>query len=107
MKRATPFVLAAAALLLQISLISLSSAQAQNCRLQIRCSGFEPLKGYAFLKISFASTNSCAGVRVAVEWSDDLVTWHPVTQAGGLPCLTQGAEVQVVDETNSRTRLCR
>jgi hypothetical protein len=97
----TTFCVSATVLLISVSL---PSAHAQDCRLQIRHAGFEPFKGYAILKISFASTtNSCAGVRAAVEWSDNLVAWYSVSQTG-LPCVTQGAEVQVVDETDARTR---
>jgi hypothetical protein len=93
------------ALLIGILAFGLLSANAQDCRLQIRFAGITPAKYYTVLKISFSpTTNSCAGVRAAVEWSDDLVTWHPVSQPGGLPCVTVGAEVQVVDETDARTR---
>ncbi len=84
---------------------ALAPVGAQDCRLQIRCSGFTAFKYYAVLKISFAATtNSCGGAKAAVEWSDDLMTWNPVTQAGGLPCVTPGAEVQVIDETDARSR---
>src|SRR5260221_14774684 len=101
-KRLPMFVAGATALLISLSL---PSAHAQECRLHLRHAGFEPFKGYSILKVSFAATtNSCTGVRAAVEWSDDLVTWHPVSQPGGLPCITAGAEVQVMDETNARTR---
>ena len=104
-KHLTTFVLSAIALLISVSL---PSARAQDCRLQIRHAGFEPLKGYVILKISFApTTNSCAGIRAAVEWSEDLVTWHPVSQPGGLACVTAGAEAQVIDETDARRRLRR
>ena len=97
-----------AVLLIAILTIGLFPAIAQDCRLQVRFAGFSPLKYYTVLKISFApTTNSCAGVRAAVDWSDDLVTWKPVVQAGGLPCVTSGAEVQVIDETDSRLALRR
>jgi hypothetical protein len=97
-----------AVLLIAILTIGLSSAVAQDCRLQIGFAGFTPLKYYTVLKISFApATNSCAGVKAAVDWSDDLVTWKPVVQASGLPCVTSGAEVQVIDETDSRLTLRR
>ncbi len=100
MKEAARFAVIAAAALALTAL----STRAQDCRLQIRCSGFTPAKYYTVLLISFAaSTNACAGVRVAVDWSDDLRTWNPVAQVS-LPCLTQGATVQVIDETDSRTR---
>src|SRR5437868_2434237 len=78
--------------------LGLLSAQAQDCRLQVRFSGLTQFKYYTVLKISFAATtNSCAGVRAAVEWSDDLVTWYPLHQTG-FPCVTQGTEMQVIDE---------
>jgi hypothetical protein len=97
-----------AVLLVAILTIGLFSAVAQDCRLQIRFAGFTPLKYYTVLMISFApTTNSCAGVKAAVDWSDDLVTWKSVEQAGGLPCVTSGAEVQVIDETDSRSTLRR
>ena len=97
-----------AVLLIAIFMIASFSAVAQDCRLQVRFAGFSPLKYYTVLKISFApTTNSCAGVKAAVDWSDDLVTWKPVVQAGGFPCVTSGAEVQVIDETDSRQTLRR
>jgi hypothetical protein len=93
-----------AVLLIAILTIGSFSAVAQDCRLQIKFAGFTPLKYYTVLKISFApTTNSCAGVKAAVDWSDDLVTWKPVAQVAGLPCITSGAEVQIIDETDSRS----
>jgi hypothetical protein len=95
-------------LLIAILTIGLFPAVAQDCRLQIKFAGFTQFKNYTVLKISFApTTNSCAGVKAAVEWSDDLVTWKPVAQAGGLPCVTSGAQVQVIDETDSQHTLRR
>jgi|SRR5882672_69556 len=95
-------------LFIAILTIGLFPAVAQDCRLQIKFAGFSPVKNYTVLKISFApTTNSCAGVKAAVDWSADLVTWKPVVQAAGLPCVTSGAEVQVIDETDSQQTLRR
>src|SRR5882762_5152017 len=104
MKKPGLSALTASALMIGLSLLIPLSVQAQDCPLQIRCSGFTPAKYYTVLKISFASTTSCTGVRAAVEWSDDLVTWNPVHQPGGWPCVTSGTEVQVIEETDARYR---
>jgi hypothetical protein len=101
-----PLLMFVATMLLMVILVALASAQ--DCLLHIRCSSFEPNKHYAFLKVSFACTNCpCPSVQVAVDWSTNLVTWYPVAQAGGYPCLTNGAEVTVVDETSSNLKACR
>ena len=108
MKQTARSTFCAAALLIGILTLGLLAADAQDCRLQIRFAGITPAKYYTVLKVSFASTtNSCGGVRAAVEWSDDLMAWHPVSQPGGLPCVTSSVEVQIMEELDARTRLRR
>ena len=103
MKRTPTSLFTSVALLCVFTSISPFSADAQACRLQIRCSGFTN-QGFTVLIISFApTTNTCVGVRADVEWSDDLKTWHSVALPA-LPCVTPGNEVQVWDPQDARTR---
>ncbi len=100
MHRQPLFILASIVLLMTYGS---SYASAEDCPLQIRCAGFNA-KHYTLLQLSLApGTNPCPGVIVAVEWSEDLVTWREVIP-NYFPCVTQEAEVQVVDETDSWKR---
>src|SRR5215216_330951 len=106
MKLPTLSSVSGAVLFCGIILLTTVSAVAQDCRLQIRCSGFTT-QGYPTLAVSFApTTSSCTGVRAMVQWSEDLKTWTtlPVFQ---FPCVTQSIEAQVIDPTDVKTRPCR
>jgi len=95
-----------ATMMLMSALLALASVR--DCSLHIRCTSIDAFKHYPLLKVSFNCTNcACASVQVAVDWSTNLVTWTPVVQAGGYPCLTNGGEVTVVDETSANSKMRR